>query len=283
MNLKQVIHTFLHILAIVYVAASQSEDSEVDIVCTELKLMTFKYIGEVETCFSNSTSLTVPNSNINIRSVLHEDGTAVTTDYIEALYIRNSKKMSFLPSGIKESLEGGLKVLRIDNGALNHIDKDDLEPFGSDLLVIQLFNCALTALKGNLFDNNPNLVYIDFERNKLKYIDPQLFKSFQQLEDLEEVDMIDSGCISKKFLKSQGHNFSEFYWSAKCIDVMALIENNERIYEKIKQKIEDKVDTVIVDDVYEIKKELPKLRYSIKEINTKIDEINTKIDKIIKK
>lgn len=175
-------------------AASQSDQFEIDIVYTEVKLMNFEHVGEVKTCISNSTDLSVDDLNTRVRNVLHQDRSVVAADNIEALFIRYAPEMNFLPSGIKENLPD-LKALRIDNSELKYIYQENMEQFGSDLLAIQLFNSDLTVLKDNLFKHNPNLRYIDFEESSLKFIDPQLFDSLEQLKDLQEVDMDDCGCI----------------------------------------------------------------------------------------
>lgn len=278
MLFKKVCNILIHIIAILCSATCQSDRHEVDIVCTEVKLMELSHVGQLQTCISNSTRPSVTEFNTNVRNVLYVDGTIVATDLIEALYFAASQELNLLPNGIKESFPN-LKALIVQNSVLKHIDQQDMEQFGSDLLMVQFYDSELTALKGNVFMHNPNLVYVDFEKSPLKFIDPELFENFKQMESLKEIDLSNCGCINKRYEKSVGHEIEGFQWNAECNDVFALISNNERIHSREAIANEERLGAIINDnnDVRsELKKEVAKLRSALNDVITKVAKINAR-------
>lgn len=54
-----------------------------------------------------------------------------------------------------------------------------LMQFGPDLEYVRFYQTRLTALEGDIFEFNPNLFFINLEKNPLKYVDALLFENFK--------------------------------------------------------------------------------------------------------
>lgn len=165
------------------IVRSQHNSESVDIVCSELGLKNNHFAGTVKACSVDNSSIAVNSLKTKVRSVLHANGTLVVdSNSIEEFILNRSNK---------------LKVLRIQHCPLKHLDQENMKQFGSDLRFAQFWNTKISALEGDLFKFNPNLKYIDFEGNPMKYVDPQVFTGIQKLKHIHIVDFNECGCIEK--------------------------------------------------------------------------------------
>lgn len=174
--------------------------------------------------------------------------------------------------GLKKTF-WNLVALNVQESGLMHIDQQDMKQFGSELLWIRLFETKLTALNGDLFDHNPNLVFVSFEGNALKYIDSQLFENFKQMKYLEKMNFNLCGCISKIYEKSRTyrHQIQIIDWNENgCNDTSAKTANLERINKR--PPISDKVS------IHELQNDVDTLQIVWNDIDSVIFKNTQKIE-----
>lgn len=239
---------FLNILALFFCnTLGQVKRENVNIICNKVNKtgkqtfesyhQSFLISSSVVTCFVFE-NMTVNSFDVNIENVLFEDKTEVNSSKIEGLYIKGAKNMNFLPMGIKEKIPK-LRVLAIYHSGLIHLDKYDMQQFGSDLEYARFSNTSLTALAEDVFMYNSNLIYINLENNPLKFIDPLLFENFKKMVNLEEIDINHSYCIAEYFVKVSPieRNITSFNWNAeKCDDFFKKARNLERTIGRLNVK-----------------------------------------------
>lgn len=185
---------------------------EVDIICWSVETFHYSHIGVLKTCNVDS-NVTIDNIDTKVSKVLYRNGKSVNTpDLINAIYIGSAENMKFLPSGLK-NIFNNIKALWIANSGLMHLDVQDMKPFGENLQFVRFYNTALTALDGDLFKYNTNLIYIEIEHNKLKYIDSKLFDGFNRMQSLAIVDFRNCGCINRSFNMNK-NSIQTFKWNA---------------------------------------------------------------------
>lgn len=245
---SKVFGLLLNLMVIVSTVISQSDVLEVDITCSITKYHRLDYIFETTTCYDVTSRLSAKNSNTKIRNVLNSYGSIMNTQFsyttISRLYIKGAKDLIYLPNGIKDAFPA-LKALDVHNSGLTYLNMQKMKQFGEDLKWILFENCKLTALEGDLFDHNPNLIYIDFEGNPLKYINSQLFENFKQMPFVKEIDFRQCGCVNKFYKKSTIYPFDNlslktFNWDADaCSERIAINKTTISV-----QKIPDNVSEV---------------------------------------
>lgn len=231
MFLQKCVSIFLLHIALVTCNLTSHHDDHfnINVICSSVETIDFKFIGNFTACAASN--ITAENFNTKIRHVHYQNGTRVKSVSIEAFVIKNEPNCKFMPMGLKKTF-WNLVALNVQESGLMHIDQQDMKQFGSELLWIRLFETKLAALDGDLFDHNPNLVFVSFEGNALKYIDSQLFESFKQMKYLEKMNFNHCGCISKIYEKSRTyrHQIQIIDWKENgCNDTSAKMANLERI------------------------------------------------------
>lgn len=171
----------LSILMIVLKVASQS--NVINIECSTFGKKSFYRIdGDVGTCIS-SKNMKTSDFDYETSEFFFNNQSALNVEQktrIEALCIKNATDLKYLPSGIGKHLLS-LKVFEVEYSGLTHLDEYDMKQFGSKILRVRFAYNALTALSGDLFKHNINLIYVNFENNHFKYIDSNLFKNFSNI------------------------------------------------------------------------------------------------------
>lgn len=224
-----------------------------------------------------SNSLIVKYPNVQVAKVLNKDQTLSNTSATEGVSVDGAGNMNFLPSGIKENFPK-LKVLAVYDSKLIHLDSYDMKQFGSDLVYARFYKTSLTALDGGIFEFNPNLFFINFENNPLKYVDPLLFENFKHMTALIEVDINRSDCINKVLVKNETENFENVDWNAeKCNDDNEKIKNLERINYRVRISVQNYEEL--------LKENRDKIIKEIKEndviFNVKLSDMETKISQVV--
>lgn len=171
--------------------------------------------------------LIVKSSKSTISKVQRSAGTDFNTTNVTWLSINNHevsmKLVQFVPAALKEKFPHLTKFEIIRSG-LTHLQREDMEQFGADLIHANFWKNSLSAIEGDLFEFNPNLKYIGLHNNFLKFIDPKLFVMIKKLKNIEVVEFLSSNCIDSE---------STFSWDyEKCNDETAKIENLKRIKER---------------------------------------------------
>jgi Leucine-rich repeat (LRR) protein len=103
-----------------------------------------------------------------------------------------SQTMNFMPKGL-EKLLPQIERISIYNSNLKEIKKEDLAPFPM-LKNLWISDNDLETLPSNLFEANPELIYVQFTYEKLKYVGENILSP---LKKLEYADFSDNPCIDK--------------------------------------------------------------------------------------
>jgi hypothetical protein len=146
----------------------------------------FSVGGDVYSCFL--PTITNTGSTLEIRGT-HKVGKSNSD--VEGFYI-NNQPLNEIPNGLNNFFPN-LNVFFVVNLNLSSISSNDLQY--PELLYFRALNSKLENIDGNLFENNPKLVYIDFELNQIKNVGNDLLTG---LNDLEEIDFRNNPCINKR-------------------------------------------------------------------------------------
>lgn len=140
-------------------------------------------------CASPYTSLTVNSPTTKVQRVVASRHwwlqDEVDTRNIDMLHIHQALLVKFMPAGIKLKFPK-LSAIIVVSSQLAHLEQNDMKQFGDDLTYADFNENLLTALSGNLFDFNPNLKFINFGFNPLKYIDQSFFGKLKSLQHLKD-------------------------------------------------------------------------------------------------
>lgn len=148
----------------------------------------------------------------------HETG-KMDDDVID--FYSEGKIKNFFLQNIKKFFKNVQKVSLI-SANLSTLLKYDLQPFGSQLTVLRLYYNNLEAIESDLFEFTPNLNWINFNDNQLKFVGKGTFSNLQKLttfyfsnnpchsfytEDrslvIKHISTIESKCTDTKALERQ--------------------------------------------------------------------------------
>lgn len=285
---SEVFGLLLKLIVIVSYVKSQSDVLEVDITCTKTEYHRMDYIFETTTCYDETSSLSVKNSNTKVRNVVNRYGHIMFTQYtypkISRLYIKDAKDLIYLPNGIKDTFPA-LKALEVHDSGLTYLDKQKMKQFGDDLQWILFQNCKLTALEGDLFDHNPNLIYIDFERNPLTYIGAQLFENFKQMPFVKEIDFRHCHCVHTFYKKSvylfDNLSLETFNWNAgACSERIATIDESTSTQSGQKVSDSDNVSEVTERFVKTETERAESYDQEFSEVRERLTELSQMVEKM---
>lgn len=106
------------------------------------------------------------------------------------------KTINYLPSGFGKFFNK-LFGLSVENCGLKELTQENLKEFPK-LKHIWIFKNSIEILPKRLFKYNPDLIYINFNSNKIKEIDRKLFDNLKYLKTIE---MRSNICINMKTSK----------------------------------------------------------------------------------
>lgn len=225
-------------------------------------------IGNLKTCQNDHThSVSEPSHSEFLEiEINREKGYFYrpTSIYeIKGLAIENLP-MNSLPKGLKQKLPK-LRAIDIKSCGLTSLNQDDMMPFGRDLISAAFWYNSLTSIDANVFEHNPNLKFIAFNGNPIKFIEPGFFENLAFMMSLQQVKFSDAGCIDQNFFSKIGHNIRNFDWNdrncrfkTRPIPTPAVFEGDS--YEEIEIVVEDKNREPLpeVETIKEVVKEINK-------------------------
>lgn len=244
-------------------------------------------IGNLKTCQNDHThSVSEPSHSefldieINREKGYYYRPTSIYE--IKGLAIENLP-MKSLPKGLKQKLPK-LRAVDIKSCGLTSLNQDDMMPFGRDLISAAFWYNSLTSLDANLFEHNPNLKFIAFNGNPLKFIEPGFFENLAFMMSLQQVKFSDAGCIDQNFFSKIGHNIRNFDWNdrncrfkTRPIPAPEVFEGDS--YEEIELVVDDK-NKELQPEV-EPTKEVVKEVKEVKEMKKEITEIEKTQEKVV--
>lgn len=211
-EMKLIIISFLLIIGIDKLVQASNDESERSIKCETIKKFMWSKVGSISTCKASS-SLEINSFETEIAYIVDSKGYSLgKSSKIQGLWIKNAK-VNFIPGNIKNFCPL-LRALSVENSGLLTLDKEDMRQFGSDLIQISFFDNSIRALKGDLFEFNNNLKYVDFSSNPIEFIDAHIFDNFGV--DIE-MKLFNTICISDKFqiVSSEDLGDQKLQWISK--------------------------------------------------------------------
>ena len=201
--------------------------------------------GYVETCTAQNVNITSQNEVIT--SVNSRTG-PMHLQYLDII----GQTAHYLPKGI-DKLFPNLKGLAVAHSKLKSLKQDDLRSL-TQLEIVGFYGNDLERLDGDLFEFNPKLKFVNFDYNKLKYVDDNLISN---LKDLKECLFESNACISAAAESSS--------------EIPALIQ-------KLKLQCKRSSETRLIKEIEQLKEKIVDLKNknSQKEI-----ELDTKSSQII--
>lgn len=198
---------------------------EIDLICETIEDREWDDVNTVRTC--TNKNIEVRTRDTKISQLLDKFGNDLTDVYlIEALAVQDTD-MNFIPKGLKAACPK-LKALSLRNTGIKSVKREDLQQFGNDLELISFRACYIIALDSNIFADNPNLKFISFQSNHLRYIESGFFSNVRSLNKLEVLNFIDCKCINRFFTPSNLSQFNEKSES-RCTDANAVNEDVDRL------------------------------------------------------
>jgi Leucine-rich repeat (LRR) protein len=94
----------------------------------------------------------------------------------------DSKVCKFFPKGLDKTFSE-LTLIHLQNSMLQELHKSDLEPF-KNLVEVDFDRNKLKIIEFDLFARNLNLRYISISNNEIEEIEPATFSGLMQLSSL---------------------------------------------------------------------------------------------------
>lgn len=268
---KTIVTKILIILSLTFGVSSEYQYDEVDLVCSTVHWDEFYNYGKFLFCESapSSSLKTNINTRMNIVDETHIFG--ANFRYITALSFKNMQHFTFLPYGL--SKKWNLRVFEIVDSGLVHIDYHDMQQFGTYIMYVRFFRTKLSTLESDLFQFNPNLIYISFEGNPLKFIDPVFFDNLSTMRNVNQVNMLKCKCLDKKFVnvRYKSNIISLKHSSEDCNDSAAFQEHL-----KIASRREFIITVQIRNDIEKIMNQFGRLIKQISSMNKTISNCEFK-------
>lgn len=194
MKEMKLIISFLLIISIDKLVHASNDESERSVKCETIKKFMWSKVGLISTCKASS-SIEINTFETEIADIVDSKGYSLRkSNNILGLWIKNAK-VSFIPGNVK-TIFPQLKALSVENSGLLTLDKEDMRQFGGDIIQISFFDNSIRALKGDLFEFNNNLEYVDFSSNPIEFIDARIFDNFGG--DIE-MKLFNTNCTSDQF------------------------------------------------------------------------------------
>lgn len=263
-------------LLCVCIRASQLNHNKIDILCSISSIHSDNFRRSFSTCSIDSSNQLITKIYSRLTNVLDQNGTEFSKAEaysVETLKICRVPKLMFLPLGIGKKFPN-MKVLNVYDCGLTHLGQEDVEPFGANLIEIEIMKTKLTALEGDLFQFNTNLVYLDFSNNHFKFISTQFFEGLNDMESIIEINFRDGDCINEKYDRE---DLQFLQWnSRKCKDNKMEKSNIERSEKRREawMRIEE-MEEFMSEIGNELRKEI---RRDMSKVDEKFDKISEKLD-----
>ncbi|KAL7025795.1 hypothetical protein ACKWTF_013638 [Chironomus riparius] len=146
------------------------------------------YIGSLYSCIAEPKDLTL---NKTVESFLGNHEVNGTNDDVKVVSFENCQNLTFIPQAIHKIFKNFIAI-RFFSCQIEELGSFDLSDY-HDLKWIVIYGSLITNIPGDFFMNNLNLIYVNFNRNKIKNIGRGLFNG---LNSLKQVTMNSNVCIN---------------------------------------------------------------------------------------
>lgn len=232
------------------IQAELQKCSEVEIICKDDENGNYVVLGEILRCFADS-SLSVQSRDTAISSVIGVNKSSLSNySKIKALDIRDAK-LKFIPTGIINFFPN-LIAIYIQSSGLLAVSKEDFRELGNSFEWLAIHDTnSITYIEADLFLYNPNMRFIYFNGNPLRYIEPDFFKNVKKFERIESISFESVGCMNQKFTNSSQNDIKSFVWKnqgcsdeAARIETQTLLKKSTYLKEKIPEVLEKRLESM---------------------------------------
>ncbi|KAL7019772.1 hypothetical protein ACKWTF_011244 [Chironomus riparius] len=131
--------------------------------CT-FKISNYSILPDIYICHAKAMFLLDADDTIQYVFLNHIQGKK-SSDVTGLNLTNQALPTQTIPKKIRDHFPN-LKVLDLKSSSINQISHDDISPLPA-LQILILWNNSIKTLDGNVFAQNINLIYIDFESNAL--------------------------------------------------------------------------------------------------------------------
>lgn len=224
-----------------------NQKREIKINCAFVK--TVKYsndVGDIKRCEADSAiNSTISETLVNSILYRGKKWTASNQNIdVDGLWI-DQADVKFIPTGINVAFPN-LKALSIMGSGLLIVEKDNLQVFGENLVYVDFQKNRIRFLDAKLFESNKNLKVANFWDNAIEYIQADFFTNIKSLKQLQQLNLGSNKCMNQIFEESTKNNVTitveNFKWSNEnCKNETAVT---------FKAEAEKMIDTVLCPDFH---------------------------------
>lgn len=128
-----------------------------------------------------NNSLTIPDWNTQISSVTGKHVTGKSFANVEGFRVKD-KTLHYLPHGLEKYFDAEkIQFMELQSTGLIEIRQSDLQPF-TKMNFFSAWGNELRVLPGDLFKFNPMIRFIGLGRNKIMFIDGNVFNNLNYLD-----------------------------------------------------------------------------------------------------
>jgi hypothetical protein len=186
-----------------------------------------------------------------------------------------NQPMDSIPQNLSKFFKN-VEGLLVWSASLKAVSKDDLQQF-PELRYFGFYDNLLETLDGELFTYNPKLQWVDFEKNKITNVGPNLLRS---LRSLTNVHFNSNVCIDQQAKSPSAILDLIRNLAIKCPPTVAMIEKIIVDGPKLQSKVDGTIDTkfnskfrpVIEDNQAKTRR----LEIRVRELEGMIMEINAR-------
>lgn len=198
-------------ILLIVIASVSAITERKEMTCHHIDANSWQFVGVVQTCWTGEeTKITSTNDTVYYRTTSIND---TDNKIVQAVAFDSNSEVFFLPNGLKETYPN-LKVLSLFRQPIQTLHSDKMLQFGDDLQVFRAYKCHLTFIAANLFEHNGGLKYIDLSKNPLKHIEEGFLENVSKMLRLQQLELINSGCIDKQAKKSHVKGVGK--WAHNC-------------------------------------------------------------------
>ncbi|XP_070505837.1 uncharacterized protein [Chironomus tepperi] len=201
------------------------------------------YIGDLYSCVAQPVEIT---SNQTVEDFHGTHQVDKSNDDVKVVSIENCRDLKFIPQGIDKIFKNFIAI-RLYNCKIEEVGSFDLHAY-HELRWIVIYGSLITYIPGDFFMNNVNLIYVNFNRNKIQNIGSGLFSG---LSSLKQVSMKNNVCINGGGLDQNLGAFIEKLM-ASCPEFVATTTVTETYSPTYTDLIlENKDNEIIIDNITE--------------------------------
>lgn len=156
----------------------------------------------------NSITITSDNEQ-NILQMCEIVTELIQYEYISEEYVEALERIN------QDFHRSQIIKFKFKNTNLKEVHQKDIKPY-PDLQILELKNNHIEVIEEDLFDENPNLINVNFQDNRIWFFDAYAVKKLKNLGSLSKLLLQNNVCINKDFKNPFNNDTELSEISEKC-------------------------------------------------------------------